>query len=432
MVKPAARPRSAVPFGHTVGIDLRQEVDFEGTAFQVMDVLDFGTRYSMYIPLESKSPHAVATALMLHWCSVAGPPLILIHDLGGEFQGEMTTMCEQWGARCSVGPAEAPWQQAMVERHGAVLGDVCRMAIEEAGAVGMDEVKLICFYAALCKNRRVDRTGYSARERVFGKADRLPGSALDGFLEVENLAGDDVLRAESTYRRAMKLREASCAALVRLDHADRYRRAVSHAARPVSTNYLRRMQVFYWRRGGTRKNLKGRRIREFERWRGPGVIIGDEVNADGTKRGHWISHNGALFLVAPEHLRLATRVEQMVPGVVASMMREAAEELKDMDNELQYDDRSGITIPVEPTRPNDDNDDDAQPRPNEEQPDAEPPAPPSPERVRGGATDEVMVLSMKPSQKSKKGRELDPKLFNDREKVAFDASDKAQWENTFD
>ena len=26
-----------------------------------------------------------------------------------------------WGARPRVGPAEAPWQQALAERHGAVL-----------------------------------------------------------------------------------------------------------------------------------------------------------------------------------------------------------------------------------------------------------------------------------------------------------------------
>ena len=90
------------------------------------------------------------------------------------------------------------------------MGDIARMAIEDAGAVGYEEVKLICFYAALCKNRRVDRTGYSAQERVFGKSDRLPGSALDSWLEQENIAGDEVLRTNAVYKRAMRLREAAC------------------------------------------------------------------------------------------------------------------------------------------------------------------------------------------------------------------------------
>ena len=172
------------------------------------------------------------------------------------------------------------------------MGDVCRMAIEDSQAVGFDEVRLICFYAALSKNRRVDRTGYSAQERVFGKSDRLPGSALDTFLEQENLAGDEVLRTNTTFRRALRLRESACAALVRLDHADRYRRAVAHGIRPSPVDYVKGMQVFFWRRGGTRRNLKGRRAREPERWRGPGIVVGEEGAAGDRRSGYWVSFFG--------------------------------------------------------------------------------------------------------------------------------------------
>ena len=93
------------------------------------------------------------------------------------------TIGELWGTRPKVGPAEAPWQQALAERHGAVLGDIARMAIEDAQASGFEEVRLICFYAALRKSRRVGRTGFSAQERVLAKSDRLPGSALDSWLD---------------------------------------------------------------------------------------------------------------------------------------------------------------------------------------------------------------------------------------------------------
>eukprot|EP00975_Prorocentrum_lima_P039313 8263869-Prorocentrum_lima.AAC.1 len=60
---------------------------------------------------------------------------------------------------------------------------------------------------------------------------------------------------------------------------------------------------------------KGRRFRDLDRWHGPGIIIGDELNQGGQRRAYWISHNGTCFLVAPEHVRLATRMAQLAPSI---------------------------------------------------------------------------------------------------------------------
>ena len=40
----------------------------------------------------------------------------------------------------------------------------------------------------------------------------------------------------------------------------------------------------------------------------------------------------------------------------------------------------------------------------------------------------VWLLELKPSMKSKKGRELNPAKFNQEEKEAFDLADKEQWQ----
>ena len=88
----------------------------------------------MYLALPSKASKEVAETLFMFWCAIAGPPEFMISDMGGEFQKELTTLAEVWGCRPKVGPAEAPWQNALAERHGAVLGDVARMAIGDAGA----------------------------------------------------------------------------------------------------------------------------------------------------------------------------------------------------------------------------------------------------------------------------------------------------------
>ena len=42
--------------------------------------------------------------------------------------------------------------------------------------------------------------------------------------------------------------------------------------------------------------------------------------------------------------------------------------------------------------------------------------------------EEVNILKLKPTQKSKKGRELNPKYFDDDEREAFFKSDADQWQ----
>ena len=89
--------------------------------------------------------------------------------------------------------------------------------------------------------------------------------------------------------------------------------------------------------------MKGRRIRDFDRWHGPGVIIGDEPNPLGNgRRGYWVSHNGQLMLVAPEHVRLATRVEQLLPGIVAHLLKDVAEELRAPGGTENYEDLTAL------------------------------------------------------------------------------------------
>ena len=55
-----------------------------------------------------------------------------------------------------------------------------------------------------------------------------------------------------------------------------------------------------------------------------------------------------MFLVAPEHVRLATRIEQMTPGVVATLLRESAEEMQEIGAEPVFEDRTGLAIPLLP------------------------------------------------------------------------------------
>ena len=122
-IKPAAVPKMPRRFNHTVGIDLRQEYDSNSKSYVTIGIICYATNFSAYELLESKDPRKAAEAFFVVWVKWAGVPEVCVHDLGGEFQGEMTALAERWAVQMRVGPTEAPWQQAKVERHGQVLGE---------------------------------------------------------------------------------------------------------------------------------------------------------------------------------------------------------------------------------------------------------------------------------------------------------------------
>eukprot|EP00959_Pyramimonas_sp_CCMP1952_P445225 9322241-Pyramimonas_sp.AAC.1 len=64
----------------------------------------------------------------------------------------------------------------------------------------------------ICKNRRVDPSGYSPRMRVFGCGDRLPGSVLNSLLSDEQypeIAVRDAVLKGYQVQRSQKIREAA-------------------------------------------------------------------------------------------------------------------------------------------------------------------------------------------------------------------------------
>ena len=139
-VRPAAPPGVPKQFGEAVIIDLRFEKDSAGTTFPVLDVLDVATKYSAFLALKNKTPEHILEVFWEHWVGTHFPPELVSHDLGGEFDGAMKAFIEWIGADTRVGPTEAPWMQAQGERHGAVLGDITRLAVEETQAVGYEEM----------------------------------------------------------------------------------------------------------------------------------------------------------------------------------------------------------------------------------------------------------------------------------------------------
>eukprot|EP00972_Heterocapsa_arctica_P006349 931930-Heterocapsa_arctica.AAC.1 len=66
----------------------------------------------------------------------------------------------------------------MCERHGAVLASIVDASVEQLSIVGYEEMSQAMTAATVVKNRRPDRTGFSARSRAFGSDETLPASVI--------------------------------------------------------------------------------------------------------------------------------------------------------------------------------------------------------------------------------------------------------------
>lgn len=195
-------------------------------------------------------------------------------------------MLERWNDAPDVGPYEAHWHQATIERDGTALGDIAPPAVEETATMScVSYASTRLSGIIIAQIVRVIGQGGSLRS-----AEPTSGQCLGLFPRPGGFRGDDLAMRDGAYRRFLQLRAAAQAALVRLGHADRYRRVVAHAPRPACIDLVRGTQVFNWRSARTHRNLKGRRIRVFERW---------------------------LLPVVFDHVRLATRMEQLLFGAVA-------------------------------------------------------------------------------------------------------------------
>ena len=481
-----ARPQE---FNKVVGVDLKFVKDSKGVTYTFLNVLDVATRKSGFYLVPSKSSRHVSEKFLDKWCSWAGVPAFLIHDQGGEFFKDFQTACRAYGIQTNCTATESPWQNALVERHGAVLGTIVEMMAERLQLEGEDQMRMAGHFATMAKDRRPDKFGHSARSRVFGTEERFPGSTLDALLEGENPVEMQECLEDPVFRRSVRMRETAMQSMVELDADQRWKRAIASGVSKSTTKYLPGTQVFFWKKSSS---FKGRRAPQFKRWHGPGVVLGAQkaqvpghVDAEDS---YWVACGGVLYLVARQHLRPATREESLGAAVMSRIMTDMQGALREQRPMLRYIDlrrraaedietADGVDIPQparEPVVPVDGVIEAMQRQ--ESEPDAEMAAPSTPptesappgEVPRMALTDEngpeaavpartpsyaetvpvpespedmdldtqpvsgVYELRNKSLKKGQKGKELDQRYFNDIEWEQFRAADSKQWQSHID
>ena len=89
---------------------------------------------------------------MYAWVRWAQEPQKAVSDQGTEFRAAFADYLSKIGISLRLAPTEAPWQNALPDRHGGVVGEIVRMLVEEFPLEGQEDMELACQAATLAKN----------------------------------------------------------------------------------------------------------------------------------------------------------------------------------------------------------------------------------------------------------------------------------------
>ena len=213
-VRPATRRPGALPrclrFKQTVGTDL---VEFKEGPFDVtlLNVVCWGTGYQMVIEMPDKTSSGVKRAFANTWIKHCGWPELVVTDQGPEFIGhEFANYIGENGCLQHYIDSQSPWQQGRTERAGGSFKEDLRDVINECAIITKGDFDIALAQAVDARNRYVNRSGFSAHQRVFGSAIRLPGSLMSDD-PIDRLALHEDPSTE--FKRSSEIRESAQRAL---------------------------------------------------------------------------------------------------------------------------------------------------------------------------------------------------------------------------
>ena len=182
--------------------------------------------------IPDKTSLTTRNAFASSWIKDYGWPELVVTDQGPEFVGrEFSTYVGENGCLHHFIDSQSPWQQGRTERAGGSLKEDIRDVVEECAIVTDVDFEIALTQALDARNRYVDRSGFSAQQRVFGASLRLPG-CLMAEDPIDRLA----LSTDPTteFNRSAQIRDASQRALFRHKDNDAVKRlSLIHISEPT-------------------------------------------------------------------------------------------------------------------------------------------------------------------------------------------------------
>ena len=316
-VKPAAKRPGALPrclkFNQVVGIDL---VEFQDVGLDkiLANMVCWGTGYQMACIIPDKTSLTTRNAFASSWIKHYGWPELVVTDQGPEFVGhEFSTYVGENGCLHHFIDSQSPWQQGRTERAGGSLKEDIRDVVEECAIVTDVDFEIALTQALDARNRYVDRSGFSAQQRVFGASLRLPG-CLMAEDPIDRLA----LSSDPTteFNRSAQIRDASQRALFRHKDNDAVKRAARARSRVKTHDDIKVGSVVYVWRNSSRSKFRG--------WVGPGLVVC--LGPNGTSA--WVSMRGVLVKTNMDRLRVATDSEWVGAELIKLLSADAKQHLE--------------------------------------------------------------------------------------------------------
>ena len=310
------------------------EVEIGNQKLSCLSVICEGTNYHLAFPLwNNKTALETRRAYRRGWKAVFGSPIRCFSDGGPEFEKEFHEGLMLDGTMDERSAAYSPWQNGLCERHGQTWKHMFSRCVEHETPQSRDEIEEIVEQVCVAKNSLVRKDGFSPSQRVFGKDVRIPGLLYSGDEHVG--INSAMLAGDSSFCRAMEIRQSARRAFIEADNDERVRRSIEHRTRPERGPFPPGAKVYVWRPGNKKRNGN---VAMY--WRGPGTVIGSSDQCS----KFWVSFGSKVLKCSPEQLR---RVQPEQEALIQLVPKEVVDWNKQVSDRgvATYHDISGGAVP---------------------------------------------------------------------------------------
>ena len=320
--RPASLP-SPKDAGDQVHLDIFELFDIEEKRFYVIHAIDATSRFQMAEVLENKSSEMVERFMATKWLPILGPPRVLVADQGKEFVSHaFESFCSKHSIYLHHTAIQAPWQNGICERGGAVLKGLTRSVIKAHSVLGKDEMEIALQEAVMSYNADVTDAGVSPCQAAFGRQPRMHGDCLGDF--GRRLSEHSLIASSPSLARQVAMRETARLAMLRLHFSRGLRKAEVARSRSSTVTSLQGLEpgsiVYFFRQSKyNNKTAASRKKLSLRRWHGPALLVALENN------NGYVSYRGQLSKCALEHLRPASSLEQVASSVWEDAIQEVIE-----------------------------------------------------------------------------------------------------------
>ena len=249
--KPIVSISMATQFNDVVAMDIKE---IHGK--KVLHMIDHATRYSVAAVLKNKESCEIVSHVFKYWVSYFGAPRSFLTDNGREFDNmEFREMAQNLNSIVRTTAAFSPWSNGLNERHNGILGEMVKKTLEDVHC-SMD---IALGWSVSAKNSLANVNGFSANQLVFGYNPNMPSVLVNRPPALEGQSTSEVVA------RNLNAMHAARQAFIKSESSEKLQRALRHQTRHSEGGYLYVPgDMVYFKRPG------------FDRWMGPGTVIGSE------------------------------------------------------------------------------------------------------------------------------------------------------------